>query len=442
MTLRIGIRREDKNHWERRAPLTPDHVAELVHEHRLEVIVQPSGRRAFPDRAYAAAGARLDKDLSACPIVLGVKEVPRDKLESKRAYLYFSHVIKGQPQNMPMLQRVLEQRCTLIDYELIVDKKGRRLIFFGRHAGYAGAIDSLWALGQRLEVEGFETPLSSILLAHEYDSLEEAMQSIREAGDQIRKERLPDNLHPIVVAFTGEGNVSTGAQEVFDRLPVETISPDELPALMAEPLRARRRLFKLQLPPPLTVDRVGGGDFDWDEYVQHPELYVANMNRWLEHITMLVHGIYWEPRFPRIVTREWVEQHWAKHEQPTLRVIGDIACDIEGSVEVTLEATTPGDPVYVYEPERKGIVRGVRGRGPVIMAVDNLPCELPVEASDHFGDALLRFVPLLARCDWNRPLEELALPAEIKNAIIAHDGKLAPAWQHLQAHLPPSRGKE
>lgn len=436
MTLRIGIRREDKNRWERRAPLTPDHVAEIVHEHGVEVVVQPSERRAFPDQAYASAGARLSEDLSDCPFVLGVKEIPADKLDHKRAYLYFSHVIKGQPQNMPLLKRVLDQRCTLVDYELIVDRKGRRLIFFGRHAGYAGGIDSLWALGQRLRAEGFDTPLADVQLAHQYDSLEDAMQSIRSAGDRIRRERLPANLHPLVIAFTGEGNVSGGAQEVFERLPIETISPEDLPALMAEPLRARRRLFKLLLPPPLTVDRVGGGDFEWNEYVEHPERYVANMSRWLEHITMLVHGIYWEPRFPRLVTREWVEQHWSKHEQPKLRVIGDIACDIEGSIEVTVESTTPGDPAYVYDPATKKIVRGVHGHGPVIMAVDNLPCELPVEASDHFGDALLRFVPYIARCDWNRPLDELELPIEIKNAIIAHDGELTAAWKHLESHLP------
>ena len=436
MTARIGIRREDKNRWERRAPLTPDHVAELVHEHGLEVVVEPSEHRAFPDDAYVASGARLSDDLSDCPLIFGVKEIPSSKLQTQRAYLYFSHVIKGQPQNMPMLRSVLDQRCTLIDYELIVNRKGRRLIFFGRHAGYAGAIDSLWALGQRLDAEGFKTPLSTIQLAHEYDTLEDALQGIREAGDRIRKEKLPDNLHPIVVGFTGEGNVSGGAQEIFDRLPIETITPEELPELMSEPLRARRRIFKLLLPPPLTVDRIGGGDFNWDEYVQHPEKYEANMSRWLEHLTVLVHGIYWEPRFPRIVTRQWVQEHWAQHEQPKLRVIGDIACDIEGSIEVTLESTTPGDPVYVYEPERNEIVRGVRGHGPVIMAVDNLPCELPVEASDHFGDALLRFVPFMARCDWSKPLDQLELPTEIRNAIIAHDGELSPPWKHLEKHLP------
>ncbi len=416
-------------------PLTPDHVAELVHEHRVEVVVEPSGRRVFLDHAYVTAGARLSEDLSDCPIVFGVKEIPSDKLLEQQTYLYFSHVIKGQPQNMPMLQQILDRRCTLIDYELIVDRTGRRLIFFGRHAGYAGAIDSLWALGQRLEVEGVDTPLASIHMAHQYEGLEDAMQSIRDAGDRIRQDGLPASLHPIVVGFTGEGNVSQGAQEVFDRLPIETISPEELFRLMREPLRPHHRIYKLLLPPPLTVDRVGGGDFDWDEYVSQPDRYVANMERWLEHLTMLVHGIYWDSRFPRLVTRQWVQQHWANHEQPTLRVIGDIACDVEGSIEINREATTPGDPVYVYEAAKDDITPGVHGHGPVVMAVDNLPCELPIEASDHFGDNLLRFVPHLARCDWKQPFEALALPAEVKGAIIAHDGRLTPPWEHLKAHL-------
>jgi len=143
----IGIRREDKNRWERRAPLTPAHVQELVREQGRSVVVQPSPLRIYLDDDYRAAGAVVDEDLSGCRVILAVKEVPPPLLIPGRTYLFFSHVIKGQASNMPMLRQVLERRCTLIDYEPILDRHGRRLIFFGRHAGYTGMIDALWAEG-------------------------------------------------------------------------------------------------------------------------------------------------------------------------------------------------------------------------------------------------------------------------------------------------------
>ena len=170
----IGIRGEDKNRWERRAPLTPDHVRELASDHGIAVRVEPSLQRIFPDRDYADAGAGISRDLDGCRVILGVKEVPASKLLPEKTYAFFPHVTKGQEANMPMLRRLMELGCTLIDYELIVDRRGRRLIFFGRHAGYAGMIDSLWALGQRLAWEGFATPLEEIRLAHQYASLDEA----------------------------------------------------------------------------------------------------------------------------------------------------------------------------------------------------------------------------------------------------------------------------
>ena len=152
--VRIGIRREDKNAWERRSPLTPDHVAEMVERQGIAVSVQPSKKRAFPDRDYRAAGADVDEELNGCRVVLGIKEIPPEKLQSDRTYLFFSHTAKGQAYNMPMLRRLMELGCTLIDYELITDERDKRLIFFGRHAGYAGMINSLWALGRRFKSEG------------------------------------------------------------------------------------------------------------------------------------------------------------------------------------------------------------------------------------------------------------------------------------------------
>lgn len=435
MLSTIGIRAEDKNRWERRTPLTPDHVRELVEFHNLSVVVQPSPLRILPDRDYADAGAVIDTDLSRCQVILGVKEIPEAQLAAQRRYVYFSHTIKGQASNMPALQRLLDLGCTLIDYELVRDRKGRRLIFFGRHAGYAGMIDSLWALGQRLAWEGFRTPLAEIRLAHQYASLDEATSHIARLGERIRHVGLPTGRRPLVVAFTGSGNVSQGAQEVFDRLPTVEIDADELLHLDEDRDRSRNMIYKVVLSRDQRFERIAGGGFEADEYRSHPERYRSALAPLLPHISMLINGLYWKPGFPALVTAEQIRELWSVEEQPKLRVIGDITCDVEGSITINVRATDPGDPVYVWDPGTGEGRSGFQGRGPVVMAVDNLPCELPIESSEHFGDSLLRFIPPLARCDWRAPLDALGLPPALHGAIILHQGQLTPEFEYLKEYL-------
>ena len=435
----IGIRAEDKNRWERRVPLTPEHVAELVHEHGLSIRVQPSARRAFSDLDYERSGADLALDLDPCRVILGVKEVPAARILPEKTYIYFSHVIKGQKYNMPMLRRLMELRCTLIDYEPIVDDRGRRLIFFGRHAGYAGMIDTLWALGQRLAHEGFATPFGEIRLAHQYSTLDEALRHISDIGERIRRNSLPVGLRPVVFAFTGSGNVSLGAQEVFSRLPFVDISVSDLAKLPEDRDRPRNVLYKAVLARDERHERIEGGGFDAAECREHPERYRSALAPLLPHITVFVNGIYWDPTQPRLITREHLKALWNGGPQPKLRVIGDITCDVGGSIEATTKSTEPGDPVYVYDPHSGETTPGVGGSGTVIMAVDNLPCELPVEASQHFGDSLLHFVPALARCKWDVPFEGLELPEELRRAIIVHRGVLTPKYSYLQERLSASQ---
>jgi len=435
MAATIGIRAEDKNRWERRAPLTPDHVRELVASHGLDIRVQPSARRAFADSSYVEAGARLSDDLGECDVVLGVKEVPPAKLAAGKVYVYFSHVIKGQSYNMPMLARLLELGATLIDYERIVDRRGRRLIFFGRHAGYAGMIDTLWAFGQRLAAEGAFTPLEHIRRALHYSGLDEAMAHIARLGEHVRQLGFPPPRRPIVCGFTGTGNVTTGAMEVFERLPILDIDPEELLALPEDRDRPRNVLYRCRFERHHRYRRRTDGGFDAAELAAHPERYESGLAPFLPHLSLLVHGAYWEPTQPRLVTRAMLAELFSGEEQPKLRVIGDISCDIGGAIEATVRATVPGEPVFVYDPVTGEATTGIDGRGVVVMAVDNLPCELPVEASQHFGDSLLRFLGALARCDWSRPFAELDLPPEIAGAVIAHRGELTPEHHHLVANL-------
>jgi len=430
----IGIRREDKNRWERRVPLTPEHVAELT-RHGVAVACEPSPLRAFPDQSFEAAGARIVDDLAACPLVIGVKEIPEERLQADTAYAFFAHVTKGQPANLPMLRRLMELRCSLIDYEKIVDDRGRRLVFFGRHAGFAGMLDTLATLGRRLTWEGIDSPFAALKMAHEYADLEEAHAALAAAADTVRRGGLPASLHPILFGFTGSGNVSKGAQEIFDHLPYEEVLPEDLASLFTNEDLPRNILYKVTFGREDRMERADRGAWDAAELHAHPERYVSSMGRHLPHLTVLVNGVYWEPGQPRVVSKADLAALFGGKAAPRLRVIGDISCDLDGSIEANVRITTPGDPVYVYDVESAAAVSGVAGRGPVILAVDNLPCELPVDASQHFGDALLRFLPALSRCDWSRSYESLEVADEIRRALIVHRGKLTPPYAHLARHL-------
>jgi alpha-aminoadipic semialdehyde synthase len=435
VTAKIGIRREDKSQWERRVPLTPDQVKKLVAQ-GIEVVIQPSKIRAFSDARYQKAGASILEDLSDCSVVLAVKEIPSSLFRPNGSYMYFAHVIKGQAYNMPMLQKLLDLNCTLIDYERVVDENNRRLIFFGRHAGLAGMIDTLWALGQRLEHEGIKSPFESTLPAHKYKDLEEAKQAIEKVGREITQQGLPTEISPLVVGFAGYGNVSQGAQEIFDLLPHRVITPRQLVA--DDRQDSKNELVKVVFKEEDMVKRLDQSQpFNLQEYYNHPENYVGDFEKYLAHLSVLVNCIYWESKYPKLVTKDTITKLYSAETQPNLRIIGDISCDIEGGVECTIKCTDSSDPVFVFraQADDQQAIFGVQGKGPVIMAVDNLPCELPVESSTDFGKALMPFVPELVNTDYSRPFEQLTLSEPIKAAVITHAGKLTPDYAYLEKHL-------
>lgn len=434
MRHKIGIRREDMYAWERRTPLIPEHANELRATHELDVVVQTSPRRAFADEEYRDVGLPVADTLKECPVIIGLKEVPLEVIEPDKVYVFFSHTIKGQPHNMPMLQRILTLGSTIIDYERIVDDSGRRLVFFGNYAGLAGMIDTLWTLGQRLAWEGIDTPLERIRQAATYASLEEAETAIRDVGEEIRTRGLPRTVLPLVVGITGYGNVSRGAQQILDILPVEEVSPAALlsgtpPADPSSPIL--KVVFKEE---DTVVPRVSGKPFDLQEYYQHPERYHGAFERYLPHLHCVVNCIYWEPKYPRLITRQGIREHY-ESGRPRLRVIGDISCDVKGGVEVTVKATEPDDPVYVYDPVRGTTTSGVAGKGPAVMAVEILPSELPREASTYFSGILKGFVPEIAAADYTGSLAASGLPPILERAVIAYRGVLTPAYRYLEQHL-------
>ncbi|RQW02100.1 MAG: hypothetical protein EH225_08970, partial [Calditrichaeota bacterium] len=284
----IGIRKENKDFTEQRAPLTPDQVHKLIQKDGLRILVELAENRIFKDDEYVKSGAVLSKNLKECNIVLGVKEIPISSLLPGQNYFFFSHTIKGQAYNMPMLKSFLDLRNTLIDYELVTDREEKRLIFFGKFAGYAGMIDSLWALGLRLGWEGIETSFSSIRQALHYHNLEEAKSSIQQAGKVIEKRGLPPQLVPLICGFAGYGHVSQGAQEVFDVLPHEGIQAGELSDFMQKKQFSDKKLYKVVFSESDMVQpRDKSTTFHLQDYYDNPEKYESIFKSYLPHLTVL-----------------------------------------------------------------------------------------------------------------------------------------------------------
>jgi alpha-aminoadipic semialdehyde synthase len=438
MIPHIGVRREDKNKWERRAPLAPAHVAVLVNQ-GLSVVVQPSAIRVFSDAEYRDAGAVIQEDLSRCPVVFAIKEIPKELFRPGHAYLFFTHTIKGQPYNMPLLQRALDVGCTMIDYEKVTDENDRRKIFFGQHAGRAGMIDSLWALGRRLKHEGIATPFLKLEQTYRYADINQARAVLKDIGREIAKKGLPGEIAPLATGFVGYGNVSQGAQDTFDLLPHREVAPDRLRAAVEKHERNQPSLIKVVFREEHTVrPKEQGGAFQLNEYHRNPELYETTFPQYLPYLSVIVNAIFWTVRAPRLIAIEDLRKLYLTDAQPRLRVIGDISCDVRGGIECTLQCTDPQDPVFVYRVKEDRAVLGVEGTGPVVLAVDNLPCELPKDASISFGDMLAPFVPILASTDYSVAFEELALPQSFLKAVITHRGALTPDFQYLKEFLTRS----
>jgi len=432
----IGIRREDKSKWERRVPVTPQDAAELQEKHQIPVIVQTSLHRAFTDQEFAQVGVPVQEELSACQVILGIKEMPEAFFEPDKAYVFFAHVIKGQPYNMPMLRRMLDLGCTLIDYERVVDEKNRRLIFFGWHAGVAGMIDTLWALGQRLAWEGIANPLTDLRQTHTYHDLAEARAALAQVRARIEAEGLPEQVCPLIVGVAGYGNVSRGAQEMLDLLPVIEIEPGEVASLAASGGFSRHHVYKAvfkewHMVEPASPDAT----FELQDYYDHPEKYQGVFEQYVPYLGVLVNAIYWTESYPRLLTKAYLKDLFGTGASPRLRIIGDISCDVEGAIECTVKSTEPGDPIYVYEPLGGGVTDGHEGPGVVVMAVDILPSELPREASADFSQILKPFLPAIARCDFSATFGECNLPPEIKRAVIAYQGQLTPDYQYIREFL-------
>lgn len=398
--MKIGIIRERKNPPDRRAVFSPSKASEVMKEYPdVEIVVEESDNRFFSDDSYRENGIKVVDDLSDCDILLGVKEVPVDALIPNKTYFFFSHTIKKQKHNRKLLQACLEKNIRLIDFETLVDDSGHRLIGFGRYAGIVGAYNTLRTFGIKYE-------LFNLVKA-------EGLQHQNELIERLKRPYLP----PIKIVLTGFGKVGKGAKEMLDGMKMKEVSIDDF-------------LSKSYDVPVYThIDtkdyykRIDGQDFDKQDFYQHPEKYTSNFERFSQEADVFIAGHFYKNGSPKILTREMLNA--AKN---TIKVIGDISCDVDnGPIDSTLRVSTIAEPFYGYYPRTGEEVHFEHPGAVVVMAIDNLPCELPQDATDGFGEMFTELIlPEILKIERSEILNR---------ATITENGKLRERYLYLEDYV-------
>ncbi|KAK9873152.1 hypothetical protein WA026_021385 [Henosepilachna vigintioctopunctata] len=444
MTKKImAIRREDQSIWERRAPFAPSHVRKLVKQ-GIKVIVQPSNRRAYPMQTYLNAGAIVQEDISEASVIFGVKQVPIDQLIPDKTYCLFSHTIKAQESNMPLLDAILEKRIRLIDYEKFVDDKGQRVVAFGKMAGVAGTVNILHGAGLRLLALGHHTPFMHIGPAHNYRNCSMAFQAVRDAGYEIALGLMPKSIGPLTFVFTGSGNVSQGSQEVFQELPHEYIAPEML--RKAAEHGSLNKVYGCVVRRRDYLERAEGGGFDKAEYEEYPERYISTFSKKIApYASVIINGIYWAVNSPKLLTipdakhllrpahTPWLPTSVGAPALPhRMLAICDISADPGGSIEFMNECTTIDNPFCLYDADRNKDTKSFSGPGVLVCSIDNMPTQLPRESTDFFGDLLFPYAQDIIQSNAELPLDKHKFSPFVERAIIASNGQLTPNFEYIQ----------
>uniref|UniRef100_A0A670YAZ8 Alpha-aminoadipic semialdehyde synthase, mitochondrial n=1 Tax=Pseudonaja textilis TaxID=8673 RepID=A0A670YAZ8_PSETE len=397
----LAIRREDVNAWERRAPLAPRHVKMLTNL-GYKVLVQPSNRRAIHEKDYIKAGGIIQEDISQACLIVGVKRPPEDKLIPNKNYAFFSHTIKAQEANMSLLDEILNKNIRLIDYEKMVDHRGARVVAFGKWAGVAGMINILHGMGLRFLALGHHTPFMHIGMAHNYRNSSQAVQAVRDAGYEISLGLMPKSIGPLTFVFTGTGNVSKGAQEMFNALPCEFVEPHELKEVSRS--GDLRKVYGTVLSRHQHLVRKTDGVYDPVEYDKHPELYTSRFNNDIApYATCVINGIYWEQNTPRLLSRQDAQK---------------LLTPLQPS-----PAATEGCPELPHN---------VEGLGILMCSIDNLPAQLPIESTECFGDMLFPYIEEMLLSDATEPLESQNYSPVVRDAVITSNGSLTDKYKYIQ----------
>jgi saccharopine dehydrogenase (NAD+, L-lysine forming) len=398
--MKIGIIRERKNPPDNRVPLTPRQCHYISELYQVDFIIEPSPNRCYSDAEYRAEGLCVSADLSACSVLMGVKEVPVEHLIPNKSYLFFSHTTKKQPYNRHLLQEIIVRKIQLIDYEMLKDVYGARLIAFGHYAGMVGAHNALWTYGQK--TKGF--------------SLSRACESISYAAlvAEYKKTTFP----AIKICLTGNGRVANGAIDVLQDMGIREVSPsDYLERQFDEPvftqLHARHYVKnKAKIP------------FVKNEFYNHPERFESNFEAYFQSSDIFINGIFWNNQAPSFFTLDDM-----KRSDFRIKVIADVTCDIAptASVPSTFHATTIADPVFGYDAQKELITEAFLSHTIDVMSIDNLPNELPRDASEFFGNQFIENI-----------LPALLHPEEsgiIQGAIVAEQGDLTKTFEYLRDYV-------
>ncbi len=397
--IKIGLIKEGKVPVDKRVPLTPKQAAELQKSFNVEVVVQSSDIRCFKDKEYIDAGLKIVDVVSDCDVLLGVKEVPMPDLIRNKTYFFFSHTSKEQPYNQKLLHTIIEKKVKLVDYEGLTNSNGARVVAFGRHAGIVGAYNGILTYGKRFDL----FTLRPANKCYDLADLETEYPKVK--------------LTPIKIVLTGRGRVSKGAEEVLSGMGISKITPVQfLEEDYSYPVFTQIHSNEYNK----TTD---GSPFDIKKFHSAPKDFKGDFLKYANVADLLIAGAFWDPHAPVLFTREE-----ASNADFKIKVIADITCDIEGSIPSTLRPSTIADPVYDYSAN-EGIEKPAFSseRNITVMAVDNLPCELPINASNDFGEQLIdNVLPHLFSGD----KEEV-----IKRATITDNGKLTDKYSYLQNFL-------
>lgn len=397
--MKFGIIKERKNPPDRRVVFTPEELLKLKKQFpQADFEVEHSDIRVFTDEQYASLGIKVDTDVTDCDVLIGVKEVPVDALIPNKTYFFFSHTIKKQPYNRKLLVACLEKNITLIDHETIVDANHKRLIGFGRYAGIVGAYNGFRAFG----------------LKYELFNLAKA-ETLKDQAALIERLRRPV-LPPIKIVLTGHGKVGLGAKEMLDAMKIKEVSvEDYLHKNYTQPVYTHLDLQDYNM-------RIDDGSFDKKDFYANPQEYTSNFGRFAKLSDMFMAGHFYGNGAPVILTREMLRSADNK-----IKVVADISCDVDGPIACTLRSSTIAEPIYGYLPSEHKEVDFMHPAAIVVMAVDNLPCELPKDASEGFGEMFLEHViPALYNNDKDGILNR---------GTICSNGKLMPNFTYLQEYV-------
>ena len=399
--LKVGILRETRNPPDRRVPLTPPQIVALEEYYpHVDFFVQPSDSRCYSDEEYDYLNIQIKEDLKDCDILLGVKEIDARTFIPGKTYLFFAHVAKKQPQNRDMFRELINKKICLIDFEYLTSETGQRVVAFGRHAGIVGAYNALRA-------RGITTNRFKLKPAYQCHDLEEMWAGLR----------LIQLAPGLKILVTGKGRVSGGALETINILNITKVGPEDFLS------KEYDNPVVCQIGPEDYVRNKRGLPFNFGHFVSNPGDYESAFLPFTRVTDILITGHFWDPGSPVFFTADDMRKSDFR-----ISIIADISCDINGPIPSTLRASTIADPFYSYNPVTEAEETAFSGsKGVTVMAVDNLPGELPRDASRDFGEQLMKYV-----------LHDLFTGSDSKmleKANITRDGKLTPSFSYLNDYL-------